>query len=307
MEMNEHKGRMPTKIELSLEQSQQGVSNEVLVSIEGVEELKRKYIELYRITEDMIEHDIELMDLVPQTPYDSPHSEGYTPGSDEGSVTLKELTDLCTTLLQKILDLENFKTAQAKEIANFKKDTVSVGGKYPTRGKNLKSQQMFQDIDDVLDEDADTEMIVEDKGNGEKGGSTAKTVSTARPDISATRPEVSTTEPKTPPTTTTTLFDDEDVTIADTLIQADLDKEARTERERQKEASKAALGRFTHAQLKSRSFKEIQKLYIKEQKWVDAFILIGSEEDKKRIRSRKKRAEGSSSKHKSPKKQKVND
>nr|GEU78808.1 retrotransposon protein, putative, unclassified [Tanacetum cinerariifolium] len=36
------KGRMPTKIELTLEQSQQGVSNDVLVSIEGVEELKKK-------------------------------------------------------------------------------------------------------------------------------------------------------------------------------------------------------------------------------------------------------------------------
>nr|GEU31254.1 hypothetical protein [Tanacetum cinerariifolium] len=35
------KGRMPTKIRLTLEQSQQGVSNDVLVSIEGVEELKR--------------------------------------------------------------------------------------------------------------------------------------------------------------------------------------------------------------------------------------------------------------------------
>ncbi|GJS02470.1 retrovirus-related pol polyprotein from transposon TNT 1-94 [Tanacetum coccineum] len=34
-------GRMPTKIELTLEQSQQGVSNDVLVNIEGVEELKR--------------------------------------------------------------------------------------------------------------------------------------------------------------------------------------------------------------------------------------------------------------------------
>ncbi|GJV19119.1 hypothetical protein Tco_1368139 [Tanacetum coccineum] len=39
--MNVYKGRMPTKIELTLEQSQQGVSNDVLVSIEGVEELKR--------------------------------------------------------------------------------------------------------------------------------------------------------------------------------------------------------------------------------------------------------------------------
>nr|GEW31199.1 retrovirus-related Pol polyprotein from transposon TNT 1-94 [Tanacetum cinerariifolium] len=34
-------GIIPTKIELTLEQSQQGVNNDVLVSIEGVEELKR--------------------------------------------------------------------------------------------------------------------------------------------------------------------------------------------------------------------------------------------------------------------------
>ncbi|GJT98477.1 hypothetical protein Tco_1093995 [Tanacetum coccineum] len=37
-DMNENKGIMPTKIELTLEQSQQGVSDDVLVSIEGVEE-----------------------------------------------------------------------------------------------------------------------------------------------------------------------------------------------------------------------------------------------------------------------------
>nr|GFA77992.1 hypothetical protein [Tanacetum cinerariifolium] len=215
-------------------------------------------------------------------------------------MTIKELTNLCTTLLQK-------------------------------------------DIDDVLDKDDDTEMIVKDKGNGEKGGSIAKTVSTARLDISAARPEVSTAEPKTPPRTAT-LFDDEDVTIVDTLvkmknkeakekgiafkytkkkdqdqierdaevalkIQAHLDEQARTKRERQEEASKVALAemydevqaqidadheltvkltheeqekytaeerfkllaeffdrRFTHDQLKSRNFEEIQKLYIKEQK-----------------------------------------
>nr|GEV74666.1 ribonuclease H-like domain-containing protein [Tanacetum cinerariifolium] len=258
------------------------------------------------------------------------------------------------------------------------------------------------------------------KGNGEKEGSIVETIitarpyiSTTRPDISAAREEVSSAEPKTP-STTTTLFDDEDVTITDTLVkmknqkakekgiafkdtndfarpirsittlqpfptinskdkgkgilqesepvkkskkmdqdqierdaevalemQAHLNKKAMIKRERQEEASKAALAKmydevqaqidvdhelairltheeqeqytvkersklFTHAQLKSKSFKEIQKLYIKEQKWVDAFVPIGSEEDEKRIGSRKKRAAVSSSKHKSPKKQKVN-
>nr|GEY48985.1 hypothetical protein [Tanacetum cinerariifolium] len=75
--------------------------------------------------------------------------------------------------------------------------------------KNLKSQQKFQDIYDLVDED---------KGSGKKGGSTAETVSTARLDISAARLEVCIAKPKTPPTTTT-LFDNEDVTIADTLVK----------------------------------------------------------------------------------------
>nr|GFC59181.1 hypothetical protein [Tanacetum cinerariifolium] len=66
--------------------------------------------------------------------------------------------------------------------------------------------------------DADIEIIVKDKGKGEKEGSTAETVSTARPDISVARPEDSNSEPKTPPTTTT-LLDDEDVTIDDTLVK----------------------------------------------------------------------------------------
>nr|GEV76496.1 putative reverse transcriptase domain-containing protein [Tanacetum cinerariifolium] len=169
--------------------------------------------------EDMMEHDIELTNLVPQTPYDSSLSGGHTPGSDQGSMTLKELTNLCTTLLQKVLNMENVKTAQAKEIASLKKKVTKLeqrqslqflgfhsfkGGSFKRHSlgrrkvskqgrKNLKSPQMFQDIDDVLDEDADTEMIVKDKGNGEKG---------------------------------------------------DLNKEARTERERQEEVSKAALAKM---------------------------------------------------------------
>nr|GEZ76069.1 hypothetical protein [Tanacetum cinerariifolium] len=184
-------------------------------------------------------------------------------------------------------------------------------------------------------------MIVEDKGNGEKGGSTAETVSFARPDISTVRPDISTArpkdstaEPKTP-TTTTTLFNDKDVTIANTLIDPRRTKDYTIEerskflaefferrkkhlaKERAEEISskpptKTQLrnlmmtylkhtGRFTHAQLKSRIFKGIQKLYNKEQKWIDAFVLVGSEEDEKRIGSRKKRAAGSSLRHKSPK------
>nr|GEU68816.1 hypothetical protein [Tanacetum cinerariifolium] len=197
--------------------------------------------------EDGMEHAFELTDHVSQIPHDSPLSGGHTPGSDKGSMTLKELMDLCTTLSHKVLDLEKVKTAQSKEIRHsLDRRKVSKQER-----KNLKSQQKFQDIDDLVDE----EVIVEDKGSGEKGGRTAETVSTARP-------EVSTAAPKTPPTTTT-LFDDKGVTIADTLetkkrdqyqierdaevalkIQADLDEQVRTERERQEESSKAALAKL---------------------------------------------------------------
>nr|GEU83992.1 hypothetical protein [Tanacetum cinerariifolium] len=241
--------------------------------------------------------------------------------------------------------------------------------------KNLKSQQKFQDIDDLVDE----EVIVKDKGSGEKGGSIAKTISIARLNISAARPEVSTAEPKTPPTTTT-LFDDKDVTITDTLvkmkilkakekevafkdaddsarpirsittlqplltidlkdkgksilqepepikktkkrdqnqterdakvalkIQEDLDEEVRTERERQEEASKAALGELydeVQAQIDADHELAVRLTHEEQEKYT---VKEGSEEDEKRVGSRKKRAAGSSSKQKSPKKQKVND
>ncbi|GJY83989.1 hypothetical protein Tco_0497365, partial [Tanacetum coccineum] len=87
-----------------------------------------------------------------------------------------------------------------------------------------------------LNLDADTKLIAEDKRSGEKGVST---VSTARPDIDTVRPDVHTTnapvstagvtistadpkvsavEPRTP-AITTSIFDDEDITLAQTLIK----------------------------------------------------------------------------------------
>nr|GEU80868.1 putative ribonuclease H-like domain-containing protein [Tanacetum cinerariifolium] len=309
--------------------------------------------------EDRMKHDIELMDLVPQTPYDSPLLGGHTPESDEGSITLKELTDLCTTLLQKVFDLENVKTAQAKKIASLKKRITKLEqrqssiflGFYPFKAssskrhglgrrkvskqerKILKSQQMFQDIDDVLDKDADTEMIIEDKDNGEKGGSIAKTVSTTRPDISAVGPEDSTAEPKNP-FTTATLFDDEDVTIADTLaskaalaemydkvqVQIDVDHELAirlTHEEQEKytvEERSKLLAEFFERRKKQLAKERAEDIRSKPPTKTPLRSLImtylkhtGSDKDEKRIGSRKKRTASSSSKHKSTKKQKMND
>ncbi|GJS28859.1 putative ribonuclease H-like domain-containing protein [Tanacetum coccineum] len=67
--------------------------------------------------------------------------------------------------------------------------------------------------------------VVEDKGSGDEGGNAEELVSTARPevstarlDIDAARQEDSAVEPRTPPTTTS-IFDDKDITMAQTLIK----------------------------------------------------------------------------------------
>nr|GEU77558.1 copia protein [Tanacetum cinerariifolium] len=130
-----------------------------------------------------------------------------------------------------------------------------------------------------------------DKGSGEKRGGIAETISTARPNISAARPEVSTAKPKTPPITTT-LFDDEDVTITDTLLK--------TKSQKAKEKG-VTFKDVDDSARPIRSITTLQPLPTINPK--DK----GSKEDEKRVRSRKKRETGLSSKHKSPKKQKVND
>ncbi|GJX03712.1 hypothetical protein Tco_0189628 [Tanacetum coccineum] len=43
---------------------------------------------------------------VPTSPHDSPLPGGHTPGSDKGSMTLHELTALCTILSNRVLALE---------------------------------------------------------------------------------------------------------------------------------------------------------------------------------------------------------
>ncbi|GKD87503.1 hypothetical protein Tco_1358657, partial [Tanacetum coccineum] len=51
-----------------------------------------------RSREGSMEHTFELMDTVPPKPHDSPFRGGYTPGSDEGRLKLKELMAMCINL-----------------------------------------------------------------------------------------------------------------------------------------------------------------------------------------------------------------
>ncbi|GKB69352.1 hypothetical protein Tco_0930764 [Tanacetum coccineum] len=150
--------------------------------------------------EGNMEYHFELTDNVPPTPHDSPLSGGNTPGSDEGRMELiEELMETCTSLTKRVLALEETKTAQDRVINRLN-----------LRVKRLEKKRKArtpQPIDfDVLD----AEQITTTRPSHV---STADQVSTARP-------KVSTATPSTPPTTTT-VFDDEDVTMAmaQTLIK----------------------------------------------------------------------------------------
>ncbi|GJY76321.1 hypothetical protein Tco_0481437 [Tanacetum coccineum] len=192
--------------------------------------------------EDSMEHQIELTDNVPNTPHDSPLLGVNTPRSDEGSLELNELMDLrrVTKLEQRqrsrILKNYPFRFGSSRRWSLGKKDASKQGRKH------LKTQlqfgeEAFDDIDDLVDEGmafvqekdaenqekigADDTEVVKRSGDTEVLD-TEKAVNTAGEGVStaSVTETVSTTAPRTPPTTTT-VFDDEDVTIAmaQTLIK----------------------------------------------------------------------------------------
>ncbi|GJS25090.1 hypothetical protein Tco_0453722 [Tanacetum coccineum] len=61
-----------------------------------------------------------------------------TPQSDEDSMKLKELMEFCTKLQQRVLDLENTKTAQAQEITSLKLRVKKLEKKGGSRNHKLK-------------------------------------------------------------------------------------------------------------------------------------------------------------------------
>ncbi|GJQ97661.1 hypothetical protein Tco_0008800 [Tanacetum coccineum] len=195
--------------------------------------------------EGRMEHTFELMENIPHTPHDSPLSGGTTPGSDEGRMEqIQELMETCTSLTKRVLSLEEAKTVQDRVITILKLRVKRLEKKIKARTPQPMKRRLFKgrvetSTDKSLGEDASkqgrnddntkelnltdgayTEVIVEDKGSGEKGGSTADQISTARPEVSAASVpvNVSAATLSTPPTTTT-IFGDEDLTICSTHVK----------------------------------------------------------------------------------------
>ncbi|GJU26709.1 hypothetical protein Tco_1165330 [Tanacetum coccineum] len=167
----------------------------------------------------------------------------YTPGSDEGGMKLDELITLCTKLLKQVLDLEKEKDAQAVEILNLKRRVKKLERKRKSsisHPRRRKYRQVETSSDDGLDEedaskqgrrsdklkpmfkDKDFEELDDYMENVEEEtvDAAATGVSTVSAPVSTAGVTISTAEPRTPPTTTT-VFDDEDVTMAmaQTLIK----------------------------------------------------------------------------------------
>ncbi|GKC46230.1 hypothetical protein Tco_1063952, partial [Tanacetum coccineum] len=164
---------------------------------------------------------------------DPPLSRVNTIRSGEDSMKLNELMEICIKLSERVLVLENIKTAQDLEITNLKKKVKKLEKKKKSRTPQLK-RRLFK----VKIESSAKKSLEDAETQGRYGHDTeiniASTlittasinITTAKPVITVSAPivtvgvSVSTVEPSTPPPpTTTTFIEDEDLTIAQTLMK----------------------------------------------------------------------------------------
>ncbi|GKA56006.1 hypothetical protein Tco_0755078 [Tanacetum coccineum] len=185
-----------------------------------------------------------------QIPHDSPLSGGHTSDKAEGGLNLEELFVLCTNLSNRVLALETSKDSQAAEILKLKtsikklekkcKPSIShhrswlrsmsilsmkkkLGKKESVSKQGRKNAKPGPTLDDSAFDNLDADfahgmdyMDIEEAVN-ERRQISIVNISTA------SRPEVSTATPMTPPTTTS-MFDNEDITLAGTLVKMKDDK-----------------------------------------------------------------------------------
>nr|GEW04243.1 uncharacterized mitochondrial protein AtMg00810-like [Tanacetum cinerariifolium] len=170
--------------------------------------------------------------------------------SGEDNIKLKELMKLFTKLSAKVFDLETTKTAQAKEIVNLKKRVKRLERKRQSQtlrmklfkintyrgrslGKEDASKQRRNDFDDegfnaymndvFKDVKGDAEQVisatVDEVSIGDAVNTASTEVNTANAPITTAGISVTTAKPNTSPSLTTTIIEDEDLTIAQTLIK----------------------------------------------------------------------------------------
>ncbi|GJV14891.1 hypothetical protein Tco_1360214 [Tanacetum coccineum] len=167
-----------------------------------------------------------------------PLSRVNTLRSGEDIPKLKELMDLCTKRSDRVLDLETIKSAQAKEIASLKKRVKKMERKRKSKTPGMNLFKIGSDFDEEFDTNMDEaiEQVYDaNKYTVEEGevqvptanmevNTASAPVTTAGVSVSTTGPittasvNITAAEPTTPPTITT-VFEDEDLTIAQTLVR----------------------------------------------------------------------------------------
>ncbi|GKA51593.1 hypothetical protein Tco_0744789 [Tanacetum coccineum] len=185
-----------------------------------------------------------------QLPHDSPLSGGHTSDRAEGGLNLEELFVLCTNLawLRSVSILSNNKKFGKKESVskqgrkNAKPGPTLDDIAFDNLDADLAHGMDYMDKEEAVNEgrqskDTEEQNVTHDTYVLEKGGNNEEPVnaagnirvSTVVPEVStvnistASRPEVSTATPMTPPTTTS-VFDNEDITLAETLVKMKDDK-----------------------------------------------------------------------------------
>ncbi|GJX47413.1 retrovirus-related pol polyprotein from transposon TNT 1-94 [Tanacetum coccineum] len=124
--------------------------------------------------------------------------------SGEDSLKLNDLMEICTKLQQRVLDLENTKTAQAQEISSLKSAQVvssedeSLGDKEDASKQERKIYDIDKDVEDVVEKEVSTADPVTTGG---------EVVTTASVEVSAAT------------TTTTTAITEVDLTLAQALAE----------------------------------------------------------------------------------------
>nr|GEV49954.1 ribonuclease H-like domain, reverse transcriptase, RNA-dependent DNA polymerase [Tanacetum cinerariifolium] len=182
--------------------------------------------------------DITLRDADPHTRFETASKQSRAPpllefnASGSGEDSLEHLDDLTNfappTLydspLPGVLALEQSKTAQDLVIKRLQKKVKRLKNKQRARtpGMNLFKigdiDDNRDDIDDMVDEAM--ENIERDTVNVVGAVNTTTTgVSAASVSVTTTSVSISTVEPRTPPTAITTVFKDEDLTIAQTPVK----------------------------------------------------------------------------------------
>ncbi|GJV99801.1 hypothetical protein Tco_1555053 [Tanacetum coccineum] len=125
------------------------------------------------------------------------------------SMKLQDLMDLYTKLSDKVLDLKNVKDAQALEIKKLKKGVKKLESKKKSRTSQLKRRLFKVRIE------SSAEKSLGDQEDSSKQG---------RNEIDQDEGIACIVEPSTPPPTTTTPIEDEDLTIAQTLMKMKSEK-----------------------------------------------------------------------------------